>query len=355
MPEGAEPDVPDTVFSDREHPMQRGGAIRHVPGLRRRSPAVRPHLAEPHLLRELGGGVSIMQDDSDPIVSDPELPPAVLKDATDVKPTGALAESQGLVIEDGEGLAVVSEHRVVRCEPEPPVFPPCNVRGRVSTHPGTIRGHRVCQVGEGLSVVPIHTRPRFELGCPGVPILLEPQVSRPQLPIVLRSVVPVGGGDDLLPVEAADSDASFEPNNSVSILMDRPDLVVAQPVFHGEIGETLAVEAADTLVPTSEPVVALAVLEDGAHGLEPEPWRRTDGAVARLRSRHVLRRRAGGCGDKGKHDDCCQCPTQLTARHQLLHVNNGPSSGVSRNARRRSCGTRKYRRAPRGTPYGSYE
>jgi hypothetical protein len=60
----------------------------------RRSPAVRPQLAEPHLLRESGGGVSIMQDDSDPIVSDPEPPPAVLEDATDVKPTGARARGQ---------------------------------------------------------------------------------------------------------------------------------------------------------------------------------------------------------------------------------------------------------------------
>jgi len=139
----------------------------------------------------------------------------------------------------------------------------------------------------------------------------------------------------------ADTSVPFrrgDANASVSILMDRPDLVVAQAVFHGEIGETLAVEAADTLVPTSEPVVALAVFEDGAHGLEPEPWRRTDGAVFQLRSRHVLLRRAGGCGDKGKHDDCCQWPTQLTARHQLLHVNNGPSSSVSRNARPRGPG-----------------
>ena len=75
-----------------------------------------------------------------------------------------------------------------------------------------IGGDRVCQVGEGLSVVPIHTRLRFELGYPGRSILLEPQVSRPQLPIVLRSVVPVGGGDDLLPVKAADSDAALEPS-----------------------------------------------------------------------------------------------------------------------------------------------
>jgi hypothetical protein len=34
-----------------------------------------------------------MQDDSDPVVSDPELPLAVLEDGTDVKPTGALVES----------------------------------------------------------------------------------------------------------------------------------------------------------------------------------------------------------------------------------------------------------------------
>src|SRR5687767_16040767 len=136
MPDSAEPDVPSTVFSDREHPMQRRGTIRHVPRLRRRSPAM-PQAAEPVLLRESGGGVPIMQDDSDPIVSDPEPPLVVLEDATHVKPTGALVEPQALVIEDGEGLAVVSEHRVVRCEPEPPVFPPGNVCGRVSTHPGT--------------------------------------------------------------------------------------------------------------------------------------------------------------------------------------------------------------------------
>src|SRR5262245_55294457 len=104
--------------------------------------------------------------------------------------------------------------------------------------------------------------------------------------------------------------------------MDRPDLVVAQTVFHGEIGETRAVEACDTLAPASEPVVALAVLEDGAHGLEPKPCRRTDGAVVQLRSRHVLLRRAGGCGDKSKHCDGCQSPTHLTARHPLLHVSH---------------------------------
>src|SRR5258706_5624646 len=120
--DGAEPDVPSTVFSDREHPMQRGGTIRHVPRLRHRSPTVRPQLAKPLLLRELGVGVSIMQDDSDPIVSDPELPLAVLEDATDVKRTGAVVESQALVIDHGEGLAVVSEHRGVCCEPEPPTF-----------------------------------------------------------------------------------------------------------------------------------------------------------------------------------------------------------------------------------------
>jgi hypothetical protein len=93
MIDGPEPDVPGTVFSDREHPMQRRGTIRHVPRLRRRSPAVRPQLAKPLLLREVGGGVAIMQDDSDAVVSDPELPLAVLENATDVKPTGALVES----------------------------------------------------------------------------------------------------------------------------------------------------------------------------------------------------------------------------------------------------------------------
>src|SRR5580765_1852717 len=144
--------------------MQRGGTIRHVPGLRRRSPAVRPRLAEPFLLRELGGGVSIVQDDADPIVPDPEVSFAVLEDATDVEPTGVLVESQALVINDREGLAVVSEHRGVRREPEPPALPPGYARGRVSTDPGTILGERVRQVGEGLSVVPIHTRPRFQLG-----------------------------------------------------------------------------------------------------------------------------------------------------------------------------------------------
>src|SRR5688572_28993889 len=109
MVNGAEPDVPGTVFSDREHPMQRGGTIRHVPRLRRRSPAVRPHFSKPLLLCEIGGGVSIMQNDSDPVVSDPEIPLAVFEDATDVKPPGALVESQALVIDDGERLAVVSE------------------------------------------------------------------------------------------------------------------------------------------------------------------------------------------------------------------------------------------------------
>ena len=122
--------------------MQRGGTIRHVPRLRRRSPAVRPHFSKPLLLCEIGGGLSIVQDDSDPIVSDPEPPLAVLEDATDVKPPGALVESQAVVIDDGEGLAVLSEHRVVRCEPEPPVFPLGNACGRVSTDPGTIGGHR---------------------------------------------------------------------------------------------------------------------------------------------------------------------------------------------------------------------
>jgi hypothetical protein len=256
-----------------------------------------------------------MQDDSDPIVPDPEVSFAVLVNATDVKPTGVLVESQALVINDREGLAVVPEHRGVRCEPEPSAFPRGNARGRVSTDPGTILGERVRQVGEGLSVVPIHTRPLFQLGRPDRPILLEPQVSSPQFPIILGSVIPAGGSDDLLPVEAADPDASLEPNNSVSILVDRPDLVVAQAVFHGEIGETLAVEAADALLPTSEPVVALAVLEDGAHGLELEPCRRTDGAVVQLRSRHVRLRRAGCCTDKGKNDDSCQGTAHLTAHH----------------------------------------
>ena len=86
MLDGAKPDVPSTVFSDREHPMQRGGTIRHVPRLRRRSPAVRPQLAKPLLLGELGGGVSIVQDDSNPIVPDPEVSLAVLENATHVKP-----------------------------------------------------------------------------------------------------------------------------------------------------------------------------------------------------------------------------------------------------------------------------
>src|SRR5262245_55866664 len=270
MLDGAEPDVPGTVFSDREHPMQRGRTVRHVPRLRLRSPAVRPQLAKPLLLRESGGGVSIVQDDSDPIVSDPEPPLAVLEDATDVKPTGALVESEALVVDDGEGLAVVSEHRGVRCEPEPPAFPLGDACGRVCTDPGRIRGGRVCQVVEGLPVVPIRARLRFDLGCPDPAILLEPHVSLAQPPIVLRGVVPVGGGDDLLPVQAAESDASLEPDNSVSVLADRPDLVVAQAVFRGEVGETLAIEAADALAPTSEPVVALAFLEDGAHGPEPK-------------------------------------------------------------------------------------
>src|SRR5262245_50624541 len=158
MLDGAEPDVPSTVFSDREHPMQRGRPIRHVPRLRRRSPAVRPQLAKPLLLGESGGGASIMQDDSDPIVPDPELSFAVLVHATDVQPTGVLVESQALVINDREGLAVVPENRGVGCEPEPAAFPRGNARGRVSTDPGTILGERVRQVGEGLSVVPIRTR-----------------------------------------------------------------------------------------------------------------------------------------------------------------------------------------------------
>src|SRR4030095_16189929 len=126
-----------------------------------------------------------MQDDSDPIVPDPEFSFAVLVNATDVKPTGVLVESQALVINDREGRAVVPEHRGVRCEPEPPALPRGNARGRVSTDPGSILGERVRQVGEGLSVVPIHTRPRFLIGGPDCPILLEPQVSSPQFPIIL--------------------------------------------------------------------------------------------------------------------------------------------------------------------------
>ena len=323
MLDGTEPDVPSTVFSDREYPIQRGGTIRYIARLRCRPPEERPHLAKPLFLGKLGGDVSIMQDDSDPIVPDPEISFAVLKDATDVKPTSAPVESQTLVINDREGLSVVPEHRGVCCEPMPPALPRGNGRGRVSNDPTIlgVLGERVRQVGEGLSVVPIHTRPRFQLGRPRCPMLLEPKVASPQFPIILGSVVPAGGGNDLLPVEAADPDTSIEPNHSVSIFMDRSDLVVAQAVLHREIGELLAVETADTFIPTPEPVVALAVLKDGAHGLEPEPCRRAGGVVVQLRSRHVRLRLAGCCTYKGKNEESCEGTAHLAAHHQLLSVN----------------------------------
>lgn len=115
-----------SLLSDREHAMQRRSTIRHIPGLRRHSPMAGVQPAQSLLLRESDDRLPNQLDDPDPVVPDPDVSPAVLEDATDVKPPGVVVEAQELVVDDREGLAVVPDDRAVRGEPEPPALSPGN-------------------------------------------------------------------------------------------------------------------------------------------------------------------------------------------------------------------------------------
>src|SRR5262249_16307229 len=130
--------------------------------------------------------------------------------------------------------------------------------------------------------IPVHPRPPLGSGRPAGSVFLEPEVVGVEPPIVLRGVVPAGVGDDLLAVEAADPGRGLEPDHALVILDDPPDLIVAKVVVHGEVRVALAIEAADTLLPGPEPIVALAVFENGAHPmLETEPSRSAGDGLTR--------------------------------------------------------------------------
>ena len=49
---------------------------------------------------------------------------------------------------------------------------------------------------------------------------------------------------------------------ALAVFLNSPDLVVAQSIFRGEVGERIAVIAIDAVAVTSEPMVILLVLKN---------------------------------------------------------------------------------------------
>ncbi len=212
---------------------------------------------------EVVHGVAFHQQDADAVVADPKTALRVFQQTPHMQEASGFLQAQCLVVQQGEVFAIETEDAAVGAQPKHAVSATGRTRGQVGAGGfcgGTVR---IGQVVQRLPIPAVHAR---------LVARVEPQVPDGHLPHS-RMLLQGGGrdgGDALAGFVSAYATSRPEPDASVFILLDGPYLLIGQPVLDGVVGHRGAIVAAYAFGVTAEPVVALAVLQDGAYAREED-------------------------------------------------------------------------------------